>query len=963
MKRLGYGYSICLIFGLMALFTAAIRGESLSSLVEAAKCSGTPVESVDTRVTDSYFQFDIQPNESSIAISVIFHQVVSLAGKERLIIEGRGVEPSGEGITISQISLLDAAGGEGALYEPDLRLPPEWNQRAVLLRDFEGKLPNTVSDVEIHLWVPGGSGKKMFLRRCEFLSTSDVAKSLSYISAPSSPVLALGDPRKADLKSVPAPQALPISEKYRRWTNFGPGGGGWYRVVAISPHNGDCFVGADVGGVYRSTDNCQTWSILNAGMPNTYINAIAFHPDDERIMFAGCNGGVLKSTDGGVNWSIKREGFPPLLTFGQSAPVSAIAINPEEPNLVYAGVGHERNYGALSDHTIGGRIFKSADGGETWKMIKLPGGEETRKLSVLCIRFHPDDTRRMYASTQQGLFSSADGGESWERLGQVSGRRLRGRNQDQGLDGYETTFLVIKKDRPDTMLLAYSRSQDHHPRYDAIAKVQRGGVLKSMDGGATWEPSNNGLPEREEAWRIIADPNDSNTYYLGWHRRSGLFITHDCGNTWEPLNMEGNIKSAWFFEGHNVTGIDVDPENPRRLVYCNDMDLYQTLDGGKTWNQVATDLVRPATAENPAVWQGRGCEVICAGGPQALAVDPTNPQTLYFGYMDVHSWKSDDGGRTCYRLTNGISSGYGRMGAVVLDPADPNIVYLSKGRNYDQHRIYKSINAGVEFHLMGHEGSGLPPGGIFNIIIDPSSPIEHRVIYATVTGYGIYKSENGGLSWHEQSNGLPADSRVPMQLAIDQKQPQRLFLASGAHYHRNTRRRVPGYIARTVDGGEHWEVIKTKIEPQCIVIDPFDSQKIYVGNRNFSGVDYPNAFYKTLDGGDTWTEMDQAPFLRGPGSHDGDQDVRVYVSCLAADPSTPGVLYAACTEESYDISNGRGVFRSTDWGETWEPFVHTGLTVYRVRTLVVDPVNSSRLYAGTGGNGFFRFGPPPDNKH
>jgi photosystem II stability/assembly factor-like uncharacterized protein len=395
---------------------------------------------------------------------------------------------------------------------------------------------------------------------------------------------------------------------------------------------------------------------------------------------------------GGVNWSIKREGFPPLLTFGQSAPISAIAINPEEPNLVYAGVGHERNYGDLSGRTNGGRIFKSADGGETWKMIELPGGEEARKLSVFCIRFHPDDTRRLYASTQQWLFSSADGGESWGRLG-------------QGLEGYETTFLVIKKDEPDIMLLAYSRSQD-----------RQGGVLKSMDGGAKWEPSNNGLPAREEAWRIIAAPDDSNIYYLGWHRQSGLFITHDSGNTWEPLNMEGNIKSAWFFEGHNVTGVDVDPGNPRRLVYCNDMDLYQTLDGGENWNQVATNLVRPATAEHPAVWEGRGCEVICAGGPQALAVDPTNPQTLYFGYMDVHSWKSDDGGRTCYRLTNGISSGYGRMGAVVLDPVDPNIVYLSKGRNYDQHRIHRSINAGVEFHLIGHEGSGLPPGGIFNII-------------------------------------------------------------------------------------------------------------------------------------------------------------------------------------------------------------------------------------------------------
>ena len=230
MKRLRYVSSIYLIFGLIALFTAAIPGESLSSLVDDAKCSGTPAESVDTRITDNYFQFDIQPNRSSVVISVIFRQIASLVGKDRLIIEGRGVEPSGEGITIFQIRLLNAAGGEGALYEPDLRLPPEWNQRTVLLKDFEGNLPNTASGVEIRLWVPGGPDKRLYLRRCEFLSTSDVAKSLNYV--------------KTDLKSVPAPRALPVPERYRRWTNFGPGGGGWYRVVAISPHNGDCFVGA-----------------------------------------------------------------------------------------------------------------------------------------------------------------------------------------------------------------------------------------------------------------------------------------------------------------------------------------------------------------------------------------------------------------------------------------------------------------------------------------------------------------------------------------------------------------------------------------------------------------------------------------------------------------------------------------------------------------------------------------------
>ena len=913
----------CVAVALLACPALPLRAEGLASQVDIAKCGGPTVRAVRVRAEGGLLRIDVRSDGPESYIRLILREPVSTKGKSRLVIEGRCEESSGLALCVAAVKLLGTAAGKGTVYEPDILLPPEWNQRTVLLKDFDGALPAQVQGIEFRLWAPGEAGKqyRLYLRRITFVSMPDVAAALSPGPTP---------------RTRLEPRRVAVGEEHRRWVNFGPGGGGWYRVVAFSPHSGACFVGADVGGIYRSTDNCRTWEIVNAGITNRYVNAFAFHPTDASIVFAGSNGGVLKSTDAGRTWALKREGFPRTMTFGLSAPVSAVAVHPRRPEVVYAGIGHERGYGKLRKGTAGGRIFKSVDAGETWKMVELPGGDEARKLSVFCIRCHPVTPDRMYASTQGGLFVSDDAGDSWLPLG-------------EGLSGCQTTFLVIKRDDPGTMLLAYSASEE-----------RRGGVLKSLDGGRSWHTSNKGLPSAQEAWRIIAHPRDTNTYYIGWHRRGGLYVTHDCAATWQPVNGPANIKSAWFFVGANVTGIDIDPLNPNRLVYCNDMDLYQTLDAGKTWDQAATNLVRPATADHPAVWQGRGCEVICVGGPQALAVDPTNPKTIYFGYWDVHAWKSDDGGRTCYRLTNGISSGYGRMGAVVLDPNNADIVYLSKGKNYDQHRIYKSVNGGKEFQMIGYEDTGLPPGGVFSLAIDPSSPIERRTIYAAVTGYGVYRSRDGGLSWQEASKGLPADSRKPMQLAIDPRNPRRLFVASSAHYHRDTKKRVHGYIARTTDGAEHWEVVKSRIEPQCILIDPLDSQKVYAGNRNFSGVDYPRAFYRSVDGGDTWASVGHEPFLRGPGSRDGDQGERVCVSGLAADPTRPGMIYAACREEAYDVNNGRGVFVSTDWGETWEPFTRTGLSNYGVGTLVVDPVNPSRLYVGTGGNGFFRFGEPPE---
>ncbi len=327
--------------------------------------------------------------------------------------------------------------------------------------------------------------------------------------------------------------------------------------------------------------------------------------------------------------------------------------------------------------------------------------------------------------------------------------------------------------------------------------------------------------------------------------------------------------------------------------------------------------------------------------------------------MDAHCWKSDDGGRTCYRLTNGIDSGYGRMGCVVLDPDHPDIVYLSQGRNYDQQRVYRSIDAGGAFHLVGHAGSGLPPGAIFSMAIDPESPPENRTVYAAVDGYGVYRSLDGGLTWKERSDGLPPDRRLLKQLVLDPKNPQRLFLVAVVRSQDAANARLHGYIARSTDGGRQWELVKTGIEPQCVLIDPFESRTIYVGNRNFSGIDQPNAFYRSLNGGDTWTSLEQSVFLNSPGSRHGDRGVRICLTCLAADPTAPGTIYAAFRDEGYDVSNGRGVFVSHDRGETWAPFARDGLTCYRVGTLIVDPVNPSRLYVGTGGNGLFRFGPPP----
>jgi photosystem II stability/assembly factor-like uncharacterized protein len=845
-----------------------------------------------------------------------FAEPVPLADAERLVLGMRGEEATRTYLCIARIAFLGTNAAQ-AEFEPDVLVPVTWAQRDILLRDMKSPPPPAVAAVQLHFWSPESAGGeiRLHIRRLQFQSRADLAAETRPGSAARAP--------------------LPVRRAAGggRWTNIGPGGGGWFRTVAISPHDGTCFVGGDVGGVYRTRDRGRTWETRNDDLPNLYINCFAFHPADPKIVYAGGNGGPLKSVDGGDTWRVKRAGLPQVMTFGLSAPVSAMLVDRADPRRVWAGVGREREFGKLDDRTPGGRVLISDDAGESWRPVLLPPGPGVASASALCLRQHPADPAILFAVTPAGLYRSADRGETWLPWG-------------AGTGGHKLCFLEVRRDRPDTLLMSFHEG----PGGGA------GGVLISTDGGRAWTPSCAGLPTNDRtAWRLAAAPDDPARFYLGYRSHSGLYTTSDGGVTWRRFGSVRDTQWTWAFAHTIATGLDVDPADPRRVVICDDVDILQTADGGATWASVIADAVTPATPDRPATWRGRGCEILCLTGPQAIAVDPSRPQTVFAGYWDLHAWRTDDGGGSFARMENGTDPGFGRMGAVLLDPANPDVLWISVGRNEDRQRLYRSVDGGRSFRLAGHEGSGLPPGGIFTLVLDPSSPPQSRTLYAGVTRYGVYRSDDGGLTWSPRNDGLPEDSRTIRQIAMDPRNPRRLVAAAGGQAVAPGRGRANGYLAVSDDGGAHWRIARPDVEAQCVIADPAAPGRFHAGNRNYSGVDVPNALYRSDDGGATWTATPQDVFAAGPGPSGGDHGWRCYVSCLAADPTTPGLLYAGLTSESYDQSNGRGVFVSRDHGATWQPLPHAGLHNRNIGTIVVDPVNPSRLYVGTGGNGLFRW--------
>ena len=199
--------------------------------------------------------------------------------------------------------------------------------------------------------------------------------------------------------------SIPASDLFSEieWHPAGPGGGGWISAITVADdplHT--IYVGCDVGGVYRSTDNGQSWEIKNSGLSIYFVQDIAYDPHNTDILYLATRGGIYKSTNGGDSWTAKRSGFPEYEEFSFSAPINDIVVDPVNNNILYAGVGvHKKGYDFDSYHwdsvELKGSIYKSVDSGETWKLIRKTG--INRKAMIYSLDIDPVNTNIIYAAT------------------------------------------------------------------------------------------------------------------------------------------------------------------------------------------------------------------------------------------------------------------------------------------------------------------------------------------------------------------------------------------------------------------------------------------------------------------------------------------------------------------------------------------------------------------------------------
>jgi photosystem II stability/assembly factor-like uncharacterized protein len=357
------------------------------------------------------------------------------------------------------------------------------------------------------------------------------------------------------------------------------------------------------GGVVKSTSGGASWNQADAGLIEIDIRTVAVDPTNGGTVYAGGSEGLFRSLDGGASWanSIKFQlpapTWPPPLSqpppFGaEPAHTRAVLIHPANPAVLYA-LTWRYNACAFSDKLV----FKSIDGGNTWSDRASPPGSGCRLSAPLVL--DPGNPETIYVSEAEDgawLRKTTDGGATWNTVWDWT----------RGMESHLNALAID----PTNSDILYSGLGDIS---QFLARSSVSGLLKSVDGGATWASA--GLAG-SGVTLIEIDPSDPSVLYASTEGLStdprgfrGLFKSTDSGVSWAPINSGLEVLLDTRFR---ITALVIDRDNPRHL-YAGSAGggVFKSTDGGAVWERLNTGLVNLDI--------------------RALALARVNPTTLYAG--------------------------------------------------------------------------------------------------------------------------------------------------------------------------------------------------------------------------------------------------------------------------------------------------------------------------------------------
>lgn len=630
------------------------------------------------------------------------------------------------------------------------------------------------------------------------------------------------------------------------------------------------------------------------------VAAVAGVPGNPNVYYVGAGGGgVWKSVDGGMTWKA-------IFEHEKTASIGAVAVAASNPNDVWVGTGEGNVRNDLVD---GDGVYFSGDGGNSWKFMGLGDSQH-----ITSIQIDPHDPNTVFVAAlghawgpnaERGVFKTSDGGKTWKKVLYVN-------------DTTGAADLAMAASNPNELFACMWEFR----RYPWT--LEDGGpnsaIYRSTDGGETWQKMSKGLPEG--LWGrsavAVAPTNPNHVYALIAAKRGMLWQSEDMGDSWTAVSDSHALDVRAFY----FSKVIVSPDNENK-VYFMSFNMMESSDSGKTatiadrgvhsdhhtlWIDpknpermiLGTDGGVFLSTDNAKTW--RFLDTLPIEQFYMVAADSKRPFNLCGGLQDNSAWCGPSSDLGNNRAVS--SSWYTVVGGdgeyAVPAPSDPNIIY-SDSQNASISRLDLSthLSRSIRPYLPGVEE--MKPSDL-KYRFNWTSPIAVSRTDANEVYLGgnvVFKTTDGGKTWAPISGDLTRNDKSKQEI-------------SG------------GPVQHDISGAETYDTIL------CITLAPTDPKVIWVGTDD-------GLVQVTRDGGKTWTNVTKN--IEG-----APEWARVYQ--IGVSPFNAGTAYV--TYDAHMLDNrGAYVYRTDDYGATWKKItdgLRDGAPAHVVRE---DPNKKGFLVAGT----------------
>ena len=664
--------------------------------------------------------------------------------------------------------------------------------------------------------------------------------------------------------------------------------------------------------------NLEPRNIGPGGMSGRVTSIDVVHDNPENIFAGTASGGLWNSQNGGITWK-------PIFEKEATASIGAVAVQQSNPSVIWVGTGEGNPRNSLNG---GAGIYKSLDGGHSWTLMGL---EKTRNIHRVVI--DPTNPNIVYAAAigspwgvhpERGVFKTTDGGKTWKKI-------LYTNDKSGAAD------LVMDPTNPNKLIAAMWE----HKRDPWFFKSggEGSGMYITHDGGENWKKitSEEGLPKGELGRIGVAiAPSDPNVVYaLVEAKKNALYKSTDGGFKWKMINNKSDIGNRPFYYseiyvdsqnenrlysvftyinvsedgGKNFTqlmpayGVDngvhpdhhawyIHPKNGKFMIDGNDGGLNITRDRGKTWRfignlpvaqfyHINVDMETPYNVyggmQDNGSWRGPAYswraqsirnsywQEISFGDGFDVISDPDNSRYGYSmsqqGSVQRYDWQT--GNNYSVKPIHPDASVQLRFNwnsSINIDPFDNSTLYF--GSQF----VHKSTDKGLTWQVISPDlttndpekqkqsesgGLTMDATGAENhttiLVIEPSA-VEKDVLYAASDDGLVHITKNGGDSWDNITSGLrglPKGSWITQIKASQTKKGHALLVANDYR-----RFNFEPYAYRTTNYGKSWTRIVDKDDvisyALCIIEHPEENNLLFLGTDD--------GLYVSIDAGDNWTK-------------------------------------------------------------------------------------------------------------